>query len=88
MAKHAVFWSSTGNRPRKVEILESNGGKTVKQVMCKCGVLMTYFERFAIHPTWKVFPTNTDGFWHCYNDACKTTNIFDADFDSKEVRND
>ena len=57
---------------KHIEILESNGGKTVKQAMCKCGVSITYVDRF----------------WYCYNDACETTNISDADFDSKEVRND
>ena len=51
-----------------IEILESNGGKTVKQAMCKCGVSMTYVDRF----------------WYCYNNACETTNISDAIFEPKE----
>ena len=53
---------------KQLEILESDGSKTVKQAMCKCGVSMTYIDRF----------------WYCYNDACETTNISDAIFEPKE----
>ena len=53
---------------KQLEILESDGSKTVKQAMCKCGVSMTYIDRF----------------WYCYNDVCETTNISDAIFEPKE----